>query len=215
MKIVFDFGGVLFNWQPQQLLQRELPHLATDDATARSLSELFFQGYAGDWADFDRGTVSVPDLVARIASRTGLAASDVQRVIDGVPGELQPRTDTVAWLQRLHEEGRELYFLSNMPLPYADHLEATHGFLRRFRDGVFSARVRQIKPDAAIYELAAERFGARPEELLFMDDHEPNVKAARALGWHALHFIDAAQAEAQLAAAGVLEPVAAEGSTKG
>ncbi len=205
MKLVFDFGGVLFDWQPPRLLQRELPHVATDEARARALAAQFFQGYEGDWAEFDRGTVSVPELVARIARRTGLSAADVQRVVDGVPHELQPRPDTVAWLQRLHGQGRELYFLSNMPLPYADHLDATHGFLRSFRDGVYSARVRHIKPDAAIYELAAERFGARPDELVFMDDHPPNVEAARAQGWHALHFRDAAQAEAELIDAGVLK----------
>jgi putative hydrolase of the HAD superfamily len=204
MKFVFDFGGVLFNWQPTQLLQRELPHVATDEATARALALAFFQSYEGDWADFDRGTVGVPELVGRIAGRTGLSAAEVQRVIDGVPRELQPRADSVDWLLRLHGQGRELYFLSNMPSPYADHLEATHGFLRSFRDGVYSARVRQIKPEAAIYDLAAERFGARPEELVFMDDHEPNVEAARARGWHALHFRDAAQAESELSARGLM-----------
>jgi putative hydrolase of the HAD superfamily len=204
MKIVFDFGGVLFNWQPARLLQRELPHVATDEATGHALAAAFFQGYAGDWADFDRGAVGVPELVGRIARRTGLAEADVQRVIDGVPHELQPRPDSVEWLLRLHGQGRELYFLSNMPLPYADHLDATHGFLRSFRDGIYSARVRRIKPEAAIYDLAAERFGARPEELVFMDDHEPNVVAARAMGWHAVHFKDAAQAESELTARGLM-----------
>jgi putative hydrolase of the HAD superfamily len=205
MKLVFDFGGVLFHWQPPRLLQRELPHVATDHASAQALATQFFQGYGGDWADFDRGTVSVPELVDRIARRTGLAAADVQRVVDGVPRELQPRSDTVAWLERLHGQGRELHYLSNMPLPYADHLDATHDFLRSFRSGVYSARVRQIKPDAAIYALAAERFGARPDELVFMDDHLPNVEAARAQGWHALHFRDAAQAEAELKARGLVD----------
>ena len=77
-----------------------------------------------------------------------------------------------------------------------------HGFLRCFRDGVFSARVHLNKPEPAIFELAAARFGSAPGELVFLDDHGPNVQAARALGWNALQFSDAAQAEAEMAERG-------------
>ncbi len=202
--IVFDFGGVLFQWQPPRLLQREIPHVASSPERAAALAAQFFQSYNGDWAEFDRGTVSVPDLVQRIAARTGLAPQDVQRVVDGVPHELQPLPDSVALLQRLHAAGRGLHFLSNMPLPYADYLEATHGFLGCFSSGVFSGREKLIKPDPAIFEFAAARFGQPPGQLVFLDDHLPNVQAAQACGWQALLFRDAAQAEADLQAHGWL-----------
>ena len=39
---------------------------------------------------------------------------------------------------------------------------------------------------------------------MFLDDHEPNVLAARAAGWKALRFEHAAQAEAGLRSAGWL-----------
>ena len=198
MKIVFDFAGVLFRWQPAAMLQREIPHLAHDEASALHWVEQIFQGYAGDWGDFDRGTVGAAALVKRISRRAGLAASDVQRIVDAVPHELQPVADTVALLRRLRDSGRELYFLSNMPAPYADHLQARHDFVGWFRDGVFSARVHANKPEAAIFEIAAARFGAAPGELVFIDDHLPNVLAAQALGWNALQFSSAAQVEVEL-----------------
>jgi putative hydrolase of the HAD superfamily len=198
VKFVFDFAGVLFRWQPLALLQRELPHQASDEASARHWAAQIFQDYVGDWGDFDRGTVAVPELVSRISRRTGLAAADVQRVVDAVPHELQPAPDTVALLRRLRDAGRELYFISNMPAPYADHLEATHDFVRWFRDGVFSARVHLNKPEPEIFVLAAQRFGAAADELVFLDDHLPNVQAAASLGWNALHFRHAEQAEAEL-----------------
>jgi putative hydrolase of the HAD superfamily len=204
MRIVFDFAGVLFHWQPLQLLQRELPMRATDDASARRLAEDIFQGYGGDWADFDRGRVEVPELVATIAQRTGLPERDVKRVVDAVPAELQPMPDTVALLRRLHAQGRRLHFLSNMPGPYADHLEREHDFLRCFESGVISARVGQIKPERGIFDTAARLFGAVPTELLFIDDVPDNVLAARQAGWQALQFVDAADVEAQLRAGGWL-----------
>ena len=197
-KIVFDFGGVLFRWQPPRLLQRELPHLGLDDPSARALAARFFQSYGGDWADFDRGTVSGPNLVERIARRTGLSADDVQRVVDGVPRELQPIPDSVALLKQLRDAGRRLHFLSNMPASYATHLEEQHSFLSWFHSGVFSARVEMIKPELPIYRLAAARFGHAPDDLVFLDDHLPNVLAARDAGWNALHFHDAVQAESEL-----------------
>lgn len=198
MKFVFDFAGVLFQWQPAAMLRRELPHLARDEQSAQHWVQEIFQAYVGDWGDFDRGTVAVPALVARIARRTGLAAADVQQVVDAVPRELQPVPDTVALLRRLRDAGRALYYLSNMPAPYADHLQASHDFVAWFRDGIFSARVGANKPEAAIFELAAARFDADPGELVFMDDHLPNVQAARALGWNALLFVNPAQTEAEL-----------------
>jgi len=202
--LVFDFGGVLFQWQPPRLLQRELPQVAPDLASAQALAADFFQSYTGDWAEFDRGTVDVPELVARIARRTGLAAADVQRVVDGVPRELLPIPETVDLLRRLRADGRGLHFLSNMPVPYARHLEDSYDFVGWFASGVFSGRERMIKPEADIFEFAAARFGQPPEQLVFLDDHLPNVQAARALGWHALHFSSAAQAEAELRANGWL-----------
>lgn len=202
MKVVFDFGGVLFDWRPTELLKRALPRRASDDATARFWVAQIFQGYGGDWGEFDRGTVEPSELVERIARRTGLAPQEVEAVIGAVPAELKPVPATVALLGRLHSAGTPLYYLSNMPAPYAERLEAEHEFVGWFRDGVFSSRVNAIKPEPGIFALAAERFGARPEELLFFDDHLPNVLAARAAGWQSLAFSDAAAAEAALSARG-------------
>lgn len=204
MKIVWDFGGVLFSWRPTELLKRELPERATDDTSAAHWVKQIFQGYGGDWGDFDRGTVTVPALVERIAGRTGLAAEEVQAVVDGVPSELRPIAGSVALLARLRDAGHTQFYLSNMPAPYADHLEASHDFVGWFDRGVFSARVNLIKPERSIFDLAAEQFGTAPEELLFFDDHPPNVEAARAAGWQAELFADAAQAEAHLKERGLL-----------
>jgi putative hydrolase of the HAD superfamily len=201
-KFVFDFGGVVFHWKPTRLLQRELPQQATDEASAARWADAVFQGFGGDWAEFDRGTLGVPEIVQRIARRTGLVASDVLRVVMGVPVELQPDAATLDLLGRLRQAGHGLHYLSNMPAPFADLIEAREPFMPWFQSGVFSARVGVIKPEPAIYTLAQARFGARPEDLVFLDDHLPNVLAARELGWHALHFSDAATAEAAMRDAG-------------
>jgi putative hydrolase of the HAD superfamily len=197
--IVFDFGAVVFRWQPVQMLMRELPLLAPDAAAGAHWAAQIFQSYGGDWADFDRGTVSVPDLLARITRRTGLGAAEVQTAIDGVARELQAQPEMVRLLQALHAAGHPLHYLSNMPAPIADQLEARNPFMACFDSGVFSGRVGLIKPEPSIYRLAAERFGAAPEDLVFIDDHPPNIAAARALGWDGFVFRSAEQTATELA----------------
>lgn len=203
--VVFDFGGVVFQWRPEQLLRRVLPQHVHDDASARDWLANFFQGYGGDWGEFDRGVIGADGLVERIARRTTLSVAEVRAVVDAVPAELQPVPETLALIEALHAAGHELFYLSNMPAPYAEHLTKTHAVMARFRAGVFSSQLHVIKPDARIFELAAQRFGRPPQELLFLDDSLINVEAARQLGWGALHFRSAAQAAAEMRALGVFQ----------
>jgi putative hydrolase of the HAD superfamily len=199
VNLVFDFAGVLFQWQPHELVARLLPERATTDAAAHALVAEFFEGYGGDWGEFDRGALAAGALADRIARRTGLTPAAARAVIDAVPHELQPVEGTVALLRRLYARGHALYFLSNMPAPYADRLDASHGFIGLFRLGVYSGRVGLAKPDAAIFAHAERAFGIDPRETLFIDDVAHNVDAARRAGWHAMQFIDPAQCEAEFA----------------
>jgi len=136
--------------------------------------------------------------------RTEFTPSEVQAVIDAVPDELQPLPGTVALIERLGAAGHVLHYLSNMPQPFAAHLESAYPMHRWFRDGVFSSRVGVIKPDPAIFALAQQRLGLAPAATLFIDDSQRNVAAARAAGWQALHFTEASALEADLRAGGWL-----------
>lgn len=204
MNLVFDFGGVLFHWQPHEIVASVLPELAPTRAAADRWVGDIFQGFGGDWGEFDRGTLDAAPLAERIARRTGLSARQARAVIDAVPEALTPIAETVGLIERLSRRGRALYFLSNMPRPYARHLEATHGFLGLFQRGVFSADVQLIKPEPAIFAHAVQHLGLADGPTLFIDDLLPNVEAARAQGWQGLHFRDPRQCEAELAALGLL-----------
>jgi putative hydrolase of the HAD superfamily len=203
VKVVFDFAGVLFHWRPHELLARLLPERAPTPQAAREFVETFFEGFGGDWGEFDRGTLAAAELAARIAQRVGLSVRDARRVIDAVPGELRPLPASVALLRRLHVNGCELYYLSNMPEPYAQHLEATHDFIALFKHGVFSARARLVKPEPEIFAHATALFGINGAAAVFIDDVADNVRAARAAGWNAIHFEDANQCERELAVLGI------------
>ncbi|MFZ5550340.1 MAG: HAD family hydrolase [Pseudomonadota bacterium] len=202
--VVFDFGRVVFDWQPEALLSRVLPHRAHSAEAAVHWTAQIFQSYQGDWGDFDAGRVEVPALVSRIAGRTGLGEHEVQAVVDAAPASLTPLAGTVALMARLKDAGLPLYFLSNMPLPFAEHLERSHDFMGWFAGGVFSSRAKVNKPSRAIYDHALQQFGLPAPQVLFIDDHGPNIEAAQALGWQAVQFTGDVALERELSARGLL-----------
>ena len=198
MNIVFDFGAVLFTWQPQQLVQAHFPHLAPDVAGAETLAHSIF--HHEDWIGFDRGMVELPEAIDSIAQRLNLPADVLDRMLSPLADRLVPIESTVALLQRLHaaRDGwpdLRLYFLSNMPAPYARELERRHAFLQCFDAGIFSGDVQLAKPDPEIYRLLATRHSLDPARTVFIDDMPVNVEAAAAQGWRGVHFSDAAALE--------------------
>jgi putative hydrolase of the HAD superfamily len=196
MNVVLDFAGVLFHWSPAALLARVLPGREVTPAE-------FFEGYDGDWGEFDRGRIDPAPLALRIALRTAVTPDEALRVIEAVPFELRAEATMVQLVEDLAARGAPAWFLSNMPRSYAQVLEQRHPFLARFRGGLYSGRVGMAKPEAAIFDFAAQAFGADPARLLFIDDVLANVHAARAAGWNAERFEDAAQCRAVLARYGI------------
>jgi putative hydrolase of the HAD superfamily len=55
---------------------------------------------------------------------------------------------------------------------------------------VISGEVGLRKPDPAIYALAAQRLGLPPEQIVFVDDLRPNVRAAAAAGMVGVQHVD-------------------------
>ncbi len=204
--VVFDLGGVVFNWQPTVLLQQVLPTRASDEAGAAHWVREIFQTFEpnGDWAQFDLGTVESEALAQRIASRTGLAADEVMAVIDGLAPHMRVNDDTLALIHELKARGHRLVYLSNMPHSLARWIEDDHPFADWFEDGIFSARVSLMKPDPAIFHAVVERLAVEDPSPVFIDDAQKNIDAARALGWCGVRFDTADQVRRDLGALGVL-----------
>ena len=199
MNVVFDFGGVLFHWHPASFLARQWPHR---DGEASALA--FFENYQGAWGEFDQGLITQDEVIARIAARNAWDEAEVRGIVEAIPAELALKVKTAALIEELKAAGHRLFFISNMPVPFAEHLEGEHPLSRWFERGVFSSRVKQCKPGRDIFAIATESFGVAPGELLLLDDHPANVEAARAHGWQAVLFTTAAQARNELVERGLL-----------
>jgi epoxide hydrolase-like predicted phosphatase len=65
-------------------------------------------------------------------------------------------------------------------------------------DMIISAEVGLAKPDPAIYTLALQRLGVKPEEALFIDNKTRNTVVAQRLGIASIVFQSSAQAIAEI-----------------
>ena len=77
---------------------------------------------------------------------------------------------------------------------------------------IYSHEVGLAKPDRRIFELTWQRLDVLPTEMLFLDDVEGHVRAARACGIHAILFQETTQAIAALEAALPAQPSSEEGA---
>lgn len=186
--IVWDFGGVLFHWDPAALIAQTLPHRIGLDHSAQHWKYQFFARPDGEWVAYDRGTLDQEAVVTGIAQRLAWPEAEVRAVVGAVPDELQPIEGSVRLLQALQRRGHRLHFLSNMPAPLAEHLQRRHSFLALFDSGIYSSQVQLVKPEPAIYARAQQRFELDPATTLFIDDHSENIEAAQRHGWQACLF---------------------------
>ncbi len=102
-----------------------------------------------------------------------------------------------AWARALRASGLRIALLSNMPATVRDYVLRC-SWLPEFDARTFSCEVGVSKPAPEIYQDCLAKLGGRPSDALFLDDKEPNIRAAEALGLHAVLFTDAAAAASEL-----------------
>jgi putative hydrolase of the HAD superfamily len=191
--VIFDFGGVLVTWRPQEIIDSFYTEPELRDAIR---THAF---HHDDWLEMDRGTLDEPTIVRRIAARMRRPEREIEALFEHVRGALVPIEATVALLGELRDQGYRLYGLSNMSAAIFAYLETRHEFFGAFDGIVVSADVKSIKPEPAIYEQLRRRFDVDFAESVFIDDLERNVASARALGLPAIRFESTEQVRAELA----------------
>ncbi len=207
MNIVFDFGNVLFEWNPVRLIDEHFVPATGLPVNTAALADTLVNHQ--DWLDFDLGRIDVETVATRSAARLSLHRGQLQSFIERIPHVLSTIDPAVALFNQLADEvsdtgAHRLLYLSNMPAPWASVLEVRCPWIRRFEGGIFSGRVKLAKPDAAIYALAEQSLNLIPAQTLFLDDSSRNVEAARLRGWTAEVITDSQSTRDALAKHGVL-----------
>ena len=202
--VVLDYGEVLcFRPTPEEIARMARVFQLDSDR--------FWQIYHLSRAAYDRADFTAVDYWRQFASQVGVQLAP--RLIDDLRQwdlDMWSRTNApmLEWLERLHSAGIKTAILSNMPTEMVTHVRNNFAWINLFDHHIFSADVRQIKPEAAIYQTCLQVIGTKPSETLFIDDREANLVTARATGIHGLRFHSVEQLRSDLQTLGfpVLPP---------
>jgi putative hydrolase of the HAD superfamily len=196
--VIFDYGDVLcFRPTPAQI-----------EASARILDVPpdQFNALWGRHRDrFDRGDLTADAYWSQFAKDAGKSVTatqlrDLAQNDVAMWSSLNPAM--LGWLEDLSKAGIKTAVLSNMHAEMAEYARENFKWLSRLTHVTLSAEIRSIKPAPEIYEHCLEGLNVAPQEALFIDDREVNVKAARTMGLHAIVFKSIDQLREELQAAG-------------
>ena len=190
--IIFDIGGVLLEWDPHALYRNFFDQPQQID---QFLAEV---GFAAWNAEQDQGrpfAEGVAELSSQFPHRAQLIHAYYDRWEDSIVG---PISGSVAILRRLKQASYPLYALSNWSAETFPWVSKEYAFFDLFDDIVLSGDVKMIKPDPAIFKLLLARIRYPAHSCLLIDDSQPNIVAAKSLGFNTINFKSPEQLESEL-----------------
>lgn len=181
--IIFDFGGVLIDWNPRYLYQSYFPN--QPQAMENFLAEIDFSKWN---VQQDKGrpfAEGIAELSAQFPHHAPLIQAYFDRWDDSISG---PINGTVEILRTLKQKGYPLYGLSNWSAETFPRVRKEFSFLELFDDIVISGVVKINKPDPTIFELLLTKIGHPASQCLLIDDTGANIETANKLGFATIQF---------------------------
>ena len=196
--IVFDFGGVLLDWNPRNLYRRLF-----DDP--RRMEEFLSEIHFSEWnQEQDKGrpfAEGVAELLSRYPQHAELIRLYHERWEESVSGLIP---GTVEILRRLKRQGHRVYGLSNWSAETFPIARRKYDVFDLLDGYVISGDVGVAKPDPAIFRHFASLFDCVPSACLFIDDGPANIEAANQFGFQTILFRSAEQLAGELRQLGLL-----------
>ena len=176
--VIFDMGMVLVDFRWKELLKE----MGYEGAEAKKIGEAVFANPL--WDEFDRGVWEDEKIIAAMKEKAPEVSEAIDKIWqpDNFKNACAPFDYSEELLKKLHEAGCKIYILSNYGKRLFSLDKEMFTFLNYVDGGIISAKVQQMKPDAAIYETLLSKYDIDPEDAVFFDDRRENCEAARKLG---------------------------------
>ena len=168
--VIFDFGQVLVHFEPDYMTGKYIK-----DADDKNLAKevIFDRLY---WDRLDSGSISDEEVIPERLWESSVQA--YTNWIYNIP-EVDKMADLVKYIKEKY--GVKLYLLSNISRYFAEHSGEIE-ILKNMDGCIFSATCGLTKPNREIFAHICEKFGLIPEETVFIDDSEKNIKGAEDFG---------------------------------
>lgn len=172
--VIFDLGDVLFSWS------------AKTDTTIPSL-KLREVLSSDTWHSYERGEISRDACFEKSAEIISYPASEIALAFTQARESLQPDLAIISLLQDLKKSNIRLYAMSNIGKEDYEDIEDKIDW--SIFDRIFtSAAAGMRKPEMGFYRYVLTSIGLAGSEVVFTDDKEENINAAKTLGIHGLVF---------------------------
>lgn len=191
--IVFDIGRVLVDYDWRAYLRRTI-----EDESVRAAVQDALLGHR-IWDDLDEGILPFEEILEKFYSYAPEYKDEINRFWDNMSEGFTEYEHTRDWITSLKSQGYKVYYLSNWSdYVYSNTSEMLDAFLSLMDGGVFSYRLKMIKPHHDIYEAFCQKYNLKPEECVFLDDKEDNVRGAIEVGFKGIVVKNYNQANAEL-----------------
>lgn len=195
--IYFDMGRVLLNYDFSKTANAITVKTGLN---GQDVIEDLYTNYLKEWNDFELGAISPEDFFALF--HLPMSFDELKKAYNEI---FTLKKDTFRLVKALKAKGMRLGVLSNTSQPHWEYVQTTFPELfSQFDILLGSHELHLAKPDRQIYLAAAQAAGAEPSEILFFDDLYNNICGAKAAGFDAVQFFEAAQAEEALKARNIL-----------
>ena len=190
--VIFDIGNVLtaFGWE------EFIKNFGYSDEMCRRIGEATI--LSDDWCEYDRGVLTESEIMARFYENDPEIKNEIDVVLKDWDGILKRCDFAIPWIEELKQRGYRVLFLSNFSDRAFRECASALDFLPHVDGGVFSYRVKMIKPDISIFLYILNAYNLTAQECVFLDDTLPNVETAKSLGMHTVHVTDYESAHTKL-----------------
>lgn len=182
--VILDYGEVLCFLPTPEAIARMARVFRIDPQS-------FLPIYTESRGPYDRGDLLPEEYWHAFASQAGVTLSgDMIEELRRWDVEMWSRTNgpMILWLENLRSAGLKTAILSNMPVDMVTHVRRNFPWMKHFDHQIFSADVRRIKPEPAIYKYSLDALKVPASEVLFVDDRDINLEQARAAGMRGIRF---------------------------
>ncbi len=202
--VYFDLGNVLVSFDPEKSCRNvsERFSVAADHARAAVYE-------SGLQVQFESGKLSPSEFAALIRRGLGRGEHEMptEQVLDAISDMFTPIESMSSVLAKVRHSGRRVGLLSNTCHAHWDWIVRQRYAVTEFEFDVtvLSYEVGSMKPNHLIYQAAEKASGVAVQRILFLDDKQENVDAARECGWNAVRCHGGEAAVAALRSFGVID----------
>ncbi|MDD2474847.1 MAG: HAD family phosphatase [Dysgonamonadaceae bacterium] len=195
--IIFDFGGVLVDWNPAYLYRNEFESESEMNYFLENICTPEWNIKQDEGRTLAEATETLQKEYPEYKEMIGLFYGRWEEMLKGDIKE------NVSVLKKLKEK-YPLYGLTNWSSELIDIAYKRFDFFKLFDGIVVSGDEKLIKPDPKLYDVLLSRFDIQANESLFIDDNEQNIVTARKMGFHTIHFIEGVDLENEIKKMGLL-----------